>query len=214
MRIELLCEKLGLPDPRTPEQIAKEESGYDRKAQATSGFVNRDALRAKREVDVGVATFPNGEEWEEALDVDAYWQRTQVIQQFKERGGAVKTGRSYRVGAMSLAEKIDNARGRAARVGSEATLTIAEWLNINERFCGECAYCGQGWGLHIEHVVPIYLGGGSCANNMVPACRRCNAEKARMPVETFLAMSPKREAEFIARVLRANGLTAHEEKPR
>lgn len=41
---------------------------------------------------------------------------------------------------------------------------------------GKCAYCGapaEEW----DHVVPMCAGGKTTADNCVPACRKCNAEK-------------------------------------
>ena len=41
-----------------------------------------------------------------------------------------------------------------------------------------CAYCGMKGELHRDHVVPVALGGPHIIENIVPACRSCNASKA------------------------------------
>lgn len=45
---------------------------------------------------------------------------------------------------------------------------------------GKCYYCGRVFPpseLTIDHVVPIVRGGRSEKNNLVPACKECNAKK-------------------------------------
>ena len=45
---------------------------------------------------------------------------------------------------------------------------------------GICYYCGGRFSpseLTMDHVVPIIRGGRSEKNNLVPACRECNAKK-------------------------------------
>ncbi len=45
---------------------------------------------------------------------------------------------------------------------------------------GECYYCGKSFPpneLTMDHVVPIIRGGRSEKNNLVPACKECNAKK-------------------------------------
>lgn len=59
-----------------------------------------------------------------------------------------------------------------------ATLTIAQWMHILDRFHWRCAYCEDGPYEALEHVVPLVLGGGTTADNCVPACRMCNSLKA------------------------------------
>lgn len=63
-----------------------------------------------------------------------------------------------------------------------ASLTTDEWENILAEFNYSCAYCGKAWFeikgvLEQEHVVPVAQGGGYTADNIVPACRGCNAHK-------------------------------------
>jgi len=45
-----------------------------------------------------------------------------------------------------------------------------------------CAYCGQGEGdgvkLHIDHLVPVALGGKNEIDNLVTACQHCNLGKS------------------------------------
>lgn len=40
-----------------------------------------------------------------------------------------------------------------------------------------CAYCGEVNGLGMDHILPRARGGTDRAENLVPACRRCNSSK-------------------------------------
>jgi len=65
------------------------------------------------------------------------------------------------------------------------TLTRTEWQEIKARYNNACAYCGAtGVKLEQDHVIPIIpreksiKGGDHVKENVVPACRRCNARKS------------------------------------
>lgn len=50
-----------------------------------------------------------------------------------------------------------------------------------------CAYCGEPSDkLEVEHMTPIIKGGIHDDSNIVPACRRCNAQKGEMTIEEWL----------------------------
>lgn len=53
-----------------------------------------------------------------------------------------------------------------------------DWARILDAFGHRCAYCGvSGVPLEREHRVPVVKGGGDGIDNIVPACRPCNATK-------------------------------------
>ena len=72
---------------------------------------------------------------------------------------------------------------KARLIGNGATLTRAQWKSIIAWFANRCAYCGiECERLTQDHVIPISRGGAHDAQNVVPACRHCNARKyARTP---------------------------------
>lgn len=76
-------------------------------------------------------------------------------------------------------------------VNAESTLTSAEWVEILEVFGRCCAYClrpeSECGKLEQDHVVAISRGGGHTAENVVPACRHCNAKKKDRPVFVMAA---------------------------
>jgi hypothetical protein len=54
----------------------------------------------------------------------------------------------------------------------------------------KCGYCDEP-ATSLDHIVPRFKSGSSNRNNLVPACRRCNANKASSPMEEWY-----REQEF------------------
>lgn len=62
------------------------------------------------------------------------------------------------------------------------------WKNILGQ--GLCHYCGKKFPakeLTMDHIVPVARGGSSTKGNVVPACKKCNAEKKlATPVEEAL----------------------------
>ncbi|MCK5433119.1 MAG: HNH endonuclease [Gammaproteobacteria bacterium] len=84
------------------------------------------------------------------------------------------------------AKQLNRVRGnnRRALLTEAGSHTVAD---VNHRvgiFNGICAYCGDEWE-HIDHVVPLYLGGVNTVTNLVPACCRCNSSKGYKMLEDW-----------------------------
>lgn len=47
-----------------------------------------------------------------------------------------------------------------------------------------CAYCGKP-ATSLDHIIPKFKSGSSNRNNLIPACRRCNANKGSMDLEEW-----------------------------
>lgn len=76
-----------------------------------------------------------------------------------------------------LLSKITRQKQRAKNRGYEATLTLAQWTAKLHNSQGCCHYCHTHIGyraLTLEHVIPVTKGGGTTAENCVPACMTCN----------------------------------------
>ncbi|HZU01585.1 MAG TPA: HNH endonuclease [Ktedonobacteraceae bacterium] len=77
---------------------------------------------------------------------------------------------------------------RARSADLPATLTFRQWIAILEQHQGLCAFCKKKPFEAMEHLLPVYIGGGTTAENCVPTCQSCNSRKsrstARMNVET------------------------------
>lgn len=66
---------------------------------------------------------------------------------------------------------------RAQTKGLPATLTLEDWLQTLADFGGLCAYCQERPFEHLEHFIPVDAGGGTTADNCIPACGKCNWSK-------------------------------------
>jgi 5-methylcytosine-specific restriction endonuclease McrA len=76
---------------------------------------------------------------------------------------------------------------RARKRAAAGSFTAAEWLALVEQYGGRCAYCGESTALEADHRVPLSRGGTNTIDNILPACRVCNARKHRMTEEEFRA---------------------------
>lgn len=78
----------------------------------------------------------------------------------------------------------------AKRRGLECTLTEVEWQEILEDHFHKCHYCQRsGIRLVQEHVIPVSKGGGYTKDNIVPACRSCNAKKNNKDYDDFIELA-------------------------
>lgn len=78
---------------------------------------------------------------------------------------------------------INKARRMALKRGLPYTLTIEQWEAIKRIYKYRCAYCGaKPEVLEQDHVIPVSRGGGTIAENIVPACKFCNCSKGNREV--------------------------------
>lgn len=76
---------------------------------------------------------------------------------------------------------------RARRTAAAGSFSGAEWLDLVARCGNVCAYRGEPGPLEPDHRVPLARGGTNFIDNILPACRKCNAEKHTMTEEEFRA---------------------------
>jgi 5-methylcytosine-specific restriction endonuclease McrA len=98
-----------------------------------------------------------------------------------EDPGAVRAQR--RAWAKTPKGRLANRAARTARRGAKYTPEALSW--IRSLSDPRCAYCGAP-ATEIDHVIPISLGGTGERDNLVPACRRCNAAKNDLPLDKFM----------------------------
>lgn len=78
-------------------------------------------------------------------------------------------------------------QNRRARHKNAGHLSRQEWADIQEKYDHACYYCrAKGLPLEQEHKVPLIRGGLHNAENVVPACRECNARKYTKTDEEFI----------------------------
>jgi 5-methylcytosine-specific restriction endonuclease McrA len=92
------------------------------------------------------------------------------------------------------------ARRRTKRVAASGSdLTDAEWHSILDAW-QRCAYCGaDGVALQKDCVMPISRGGRYTLENVVPACRSCNASKCNDEVTSWMRRKRLDEPSFLRR---------------
>jgi hypothetical protein len=56
--------------------------------------------------------------------------------------------------------------------------------SIYEAWDHKCGYCGDE-ATSLDHIVPRFKSGSSNRNNLMPACRRCNSNKASLNMEDW-----------------------------
>jgi 5-methylcytosine-specific restriction endonuclease McrA len=102
--------------------------------------------------------------------------------------------------AVSQTRRARAARRRSRRVAAaDNDLTLDEWEALLEAW-GACAYCGaDGVGLQKDCVQPISRGGRYTFENVVPACRSCNASKSNDEVTGWLRRKRLDERAFLLR---------------
>ncbi|GHF18481.1 HNH endonuclease [Pseudolysinimonas yzui] len=96
-------------------------------------------------------------------------------------------------------------RARAARkrrrrfLAADNDLTPAQWTAIRVAW-GGCAYCGASdASLQKDCVLPLSRGGRYTLDNVVPACRSCNASKSNDEVTGWLRRKRLDEPRFLLR---------------
>ena len=56
--------------------------------------------------------------------------------------------------------------------------------SIYEAWNHQCGYCGDK-ATSLDHIIPKFKSGSSNRNNLIPACRSCNATKASLKMEDW-----------------------------
>ncbi len=78
-------------------------------------------------------------------------------------------------------------------------LTDEQWESLREAW-GGCAYCGaEGVALQKDCVLALSRGGRYTLDNVVPACRSCNASKCNDEVTGWLRRKRLDERAFLLR---------------
>lgn len=94
------------------------------------------------------------------------------------------------------------ARKRKRRMGAVAhDLSDAQWSALKSAWAG-CAYCGaDDRALQKDCVQPLSRGGRYTLDNIVPACRSCNASKSNSEVTGWMRRKKLNERTFLERLV-------------
>ncbi len=76
------------------------------------------------------------------------------------------------------------------RATDDGTVTKEAWDALVEHYDHRCAYCfSESSALEMDHVVPVSKGGAHSIENIVPACRSCNAGKGPKLLTEWLGLN-------------------------
>lgn len=98
------------------------------------------------------------------------------------------------------ASTLNNARRRNIKKKLKADLTQNQWIAIQFQFNIACAYCGKDAPLTQDHLTPLVRNGELTASNIVPACKRCNSSKNKIPFRIWYPAQPFYDPEREARI--------------
>ena len=82
------------------------------------------------------------------------------------------------------------------------TLTKSQWECTLKNFNHQCAYCGSTESLEQEHVIPVSRGGHYTPDNIIPACRSCNASKNNKIMQDWFTQHENYSVERMANILK------------
>lgn len=102
---------------------------------------------------------------------------------------------------------INTQNRRTRKLLLPSTFTLEEWECCKVYFGNSCAYCGKKLPLEQEHFIPITKGGSYSKQNIICACRSCNASKGNRDFEVWYKkykFYSKEREDFILEFLELN----------
>ena len=84
----------------------------------------------------------------------------------------------------------------------KSNFTIDQWQQCLTHFNHQCAYCGSTESLEQEHVIPVSRGGHYTPDNIIPACRSCNASKNNKIMQDWFTQHENYSVERMANILK------------
>lgn len=94
----------------------------------------------------------------------------QILADLEEQGEELLAKESVRLAKESKRTRLYRTRG-----GGKIPADLKAAVFIRDEFT--CIYCGSGEQLECDHKVPVSKGGATILENLVTACKPCNASK-------------------------------------
>lgn len=86
---------------------------------------------------------------------------------------------------VNASKRKSNQKRRSLERNLASTFTIDQWRECLMHFNHQCAYCDCTEKLEQEHVIPVSKGGHYTVDNIIPACKSCNASKNNKSLEEW-----------------------------
>lgn len=83
-----------------------------------------------------------------------------------------------------------------------SNFSFYQWQQCLTHFNHQCAYCGSTESLEQEHVIPVSRGGHYTPDNIIPACRSCNASKNNKIMQDWFTQNENYSVERMANILK------------
>ncbi len=101
----------------------------------------------------------------------------------QERLWALANPEKYRAG-----NRLKAHRRRGLEQGAEGSFTAQDIITVRESQRGRCFYCGVVLGddYHIDHFVPLSMGGNNNPSNLRLSCPKCNLIKGAKNPQEFI----------------------------
>ena len=100
---------------------------------------------------------------------------------------------SIRIGKLKRLARMSNLKN---------DFNINKWQECLMHFNHQCAYCGSTESLEQEHVIPVSRGGHYTPDNIIPACRSCNASKNNKIMQDWFTQHENYSVERMANILK------------
>jgi 5-methylcytosine-specific restriction endonuclease McrA len=77
--------------------------------------------------------------------------------------------------------RANEAKRRAQKAGCYGSYTQADVMRLLSAQAGRCAYCAKlvRQRFHVDHIMPLALGGANTADNIQLLCASCNSRKGK-----------------------------------
>lgn len=162
-------------DNRTPQQI-KELRAKKKEYSSSPEFRERRKWREKHPLSRMKARFYHRE----------YRKRDYAK---KKKADGTRRYRQTEMGKLSMRASAARQKHKRRTLQSQSgtMLSVQDWQTILNVFGHRCAYCdARNVKLERDHVVPVTRGGSFGIDNVVPACRTCNAGKRTSDLREWL----------------------------
>jgi len=170
------------------------------------GKIARNRYRDSEKGQAALKKFRESDTWKEYLKSESYKaslakyaksdKRKESLKKYNESQKAKDTWKAYKQSERGkevnkVYRDTDKGKANAARATYRrraldkllpSTLTAEEWEQIKKHYKYRCVYCGEEKELTRDHIIPLTKGGAFTKDNVVPACRSCNATKYNKPV--------------------------------